>query len=90
MEAIEIKAEIDQNSEVHIKLPLPYKPGRVRVIVLTRMSAGRHPGGRYVSAKKRSLATTRGSKVPELCSTIRTICRSWFGPKLTWIGLSSP
>lgn len=34
MQAIEIEAEIDENNEIHIKLPTPHKPGHARVIVL--------------------------------------------------------
>jgi hypothetical protein len=34
MEAIEIEAEIDENNEIHIKLPEPHGPGHARVIVL--------------------------------------------------------
>ena len=43
-----------------------------------------------VRTKKSSREVTRGISFPGLDSTIRTICPSWFGPKLTWMGLSSP
>jgi len=34
MQAIEIDTEIDDNGEIHIKLPQPRRPGPARVIVL--------------------------------------------------------
>jgi hypothetical protein len=34
MQAIEIEAQIDENGEIHIKLPQPRPPGTARVIVL--------------------------------------------------------
>ena len=34
MQAIEIEARIDDNGEIHIKLPQPRPPGPARVIVL--------------------------------------------------------
>jgi hypothetical protein len=34
MQAIEVEAEIDENNEIHIKLPKQHKPGHARVIVL--------------------------------------------------------
>ncbi|WP_373508595.1 hypothetical protein [Thiocapsa sp.] len=34
MQAIEIDTEIDDNGEIHIKLPEPRRPGPARVIVL--------------------------------------------------------
>lgn len=34
MQALEMEAEIDENNEIHIKLPKPHKPGHARVIVL--------------------------------------------------------
>ena len=34
MQAIEIETEIDENAEIHLRLPRGLKPGRARVIVL--------------------------------------------------------
>lgn len=41
-------------------------------------------------ARNSAQEITRGMSLPDFPPTIHTICRSWLGPKLTWIGLSSP
>lgn len=40
MHAIEIETEIDENNEIHIKLPQQHQPGRARVIVLIEADQG--------------------------------------------------
>jgi hypothetical protein len=44
MQAIEIDATIDDNGEIHIKLPEPRRPGPARVIVLFEADPQAQPG----------------------------------------------
>jgi hypothetical protein len=44
MQAIEIETEIDDNSEIHLKLPRGLEPGPARVIVLIEGKAAGETG----------------------------------------------
>ncbi len=44
MQAIEIDTKIDDNGEIHIKLPEPRRPGPARVIVLFEADPQTEPG----------------------------------------------
>jgi hypothetical protein len=46
MHAIKINAEIDNNGEIHLKLPPPRRPGPARVIVLFDPDQPIQVGGR--------------------------------------------